>query len=222
MTMKTETYKKRFLPTRVSLLGKLQDPVSIAVWNAAWFEFTQMYGRVIHAFARNGGLQDADADEVVSLVLVKIQRGLKKFEYDPKRGRFMNWVMRITRNEFNSYLRRLMRSRDRFVDVHSADDEGDPWDWFPDAKIGPDICGTDRDVLNTICEEALTRVRKKCRKDWVFHAFKLHFLEEVSIAEVVDILKITPGNISVSTNRVRKVVQDEGSEMWRHYEQGVP
>ena len=218
--MNKEAQTERFLKTPVSLLGRLQDPVSIAVWNASWFEFTEFYGGVIHSYAYRRGLQPADADEVRALVLVKIQRGLPKFKYDPKRGRFLGWVMTITRNEFCTYLRKLMRRRDLIADIHSADDEADPIDRCEAPDVQPEIYSPDRDLLNNILEEALTRVRQKCRKDWVFRAFELHFLKEVPIPEIVKILGITADSASVFTHRMLKAVQESGGEMFRHYERG--
>jgi RNA polymerase sigma factor (sigma-70 family) len=212
--------KNTFMPTPVSLLGRLQDRVSIDVWNASWFEFTKLYGGVIHSYAYRRGLQPADADEVRSLVLVKIQRGLTTFKYNPHRGRFLGWVMTITHNEFCTYLRKLMRWRDLIADVHSADDVGDPIDGYEAPDIQPEIYSPDRELLNNILEEALTRVRQKCRKDWVFRAFELHFLKGVPIPEIVKILGITSDSASVYTHRMLKAVKEAGSEMWRDCEQG--
>src|SRR5438067_13415364 len=86
--------------TRVTLLTRLRDGQD----GEAWREFFQLYGPVVYGFARNRGLQDADAADLMQEVLRGIARNAAKMEYDPKRGTFRGWLYTVTRNKIYNFL----------------------------------------------------------------------------------------------------------------------
>ena len=66
--------------TRVTLLARLKDGRDAD----AWREFVQLYGPVVYRFARNRGLQDADAADLMQDVMRSVARNAHRMEYDPK------------------------------------------------------------------------------------------------------------------------------------------
>src|SRR4051812_11558943 len=86
--------------TRVTLLARIRDGRDAD----AWREFVQIYGPVIYRFARNRGLQDADAADLMQDVLRSVARNAPKMEYDPKRGTFRGWLYTVTRNKIYNFL----------------------------------------------------------------------------------------------------------------------
>jgi RNA polymerase sigma-70 factor (ECF subfamily) len=80
--------------TRASLLIRLRDRTDQAAWN----EFVAVYGPVIYQFARNRGLQDADAADMMQDVLRSVTGAIDRLDYDPRQGRFRGWLFTITRN----------------------------------------------------------------------------------------------------------------------------
>src|SRR5207249_11718846 len=56
--------------TRVTLLARIRDGRDAD----AWREFVQLYGPVVYRFARNRGLQDADAADLMQDVLRSVVR----------------------------------------------------------------------------------------------------------------------------------------------------
>src|SRR5689334_4707499 len=81
--------------TRASLLIRLRDGTN----ETAWREFMQMYGPIIYGFARNRGLQDADAADVVQDVLRSVASAIGRLDYDRQQGTFRGWLFTITRNK---------------------------------------------------------------------------------------------------------------------------
>src|ERR1700722_15699882 len=86
--------------TRVTLLARLKDGRDVD----AWREFVQLYGPVVYRFARNRGLQDADAADLMQDVMRSVARNAHRMEYDPKRGTFRGWLYTVTRNKIYSFL----------------------------------------------------------------------------------------------------------------------
>lgn len=98
--------------TRATLLAKLRAADGSAEWNAAWERFYARYHGLIRTWCVGKGLTDADADEVVSRVLLVLSRRMAEFDYDPSR-RFRGWLHTVVVNEVRGCLgRRASRSGD--------------------------------------------------------------------------------------------------------------
>jgi RNA polymerase sigma-70 factor (ECF subfamily) len=89
------------LLTRPSLLARLDDPED----RLAWQQFVDLYGSLVYGFARQRGLQDADAADLTQEVLLAIAQTAGHWRYDPQRGSFRGWLYGITRNKIAQFLR---------------------------------------------------------------------------------------------------------------------
>jgi RNA polymerase sigma-70 factor (ECF subfamily) len=82
-------------PTHASLLVRLRDPRD----GAAWGEFADVYAPLVYGYARNQGLQDADAADLCQDVLAAVAGAIGRLEYDPARGAFRNWLFTVVRRK---------------------------------------------------------------------------------------------------------------------------
>src|SRR6516162_3958751 len=103
--------------TSPSLLGRLrQNPAD----QAAWGEFVDRYGRKIYAWCRQWHLQDADAQDVTQMVLVRLAQRLATFTYDPSRS-FRGWLRTLSQHAWSDFLKKRERagrgSGDRQVEI---------------------------------------------------------------------------------------------------------
>jgi RNA polymerase sigma factor (sigma-70 family) len=99
--------------TNISLLTSLKNGGSTAEWEV----FYALYAEPIFGLARRAGLIESDAQDVVQETMMAITRALVKFEYDPQRGKFRNWVLRIATNKTHDAYRRQQRQRAHLIDV---------------------------------------------------------------------------------------------------------
>lgn len=76
--------------TRLSVLEGIKDPAN----QQGWERFFNMYAGYIYSIARSRGLNDADANDVLSRVMTGIVGNVDK--YDPARGRFRSWLYNLT------------------------------------------------------------------------------------------------------------------------------
>lgn len=93
------------LPTQRTLLNRLRNLDD----NESWRRFFDLYWRLLYNFARKSGLDDTAAQEVVQDTVVSMARKMPEFQYDPARGTFRQWLMRITRRRVVDHLRRRYR-----------------------------------------------------------------------------------------------------------------
>ena len=91
--------------THVSILMALcNDPGD----QSAWAAFVDRYGPQIHAWCLRWRLQDADAQDVTQMVLLKLVRHLPDFAYDPSRS-FRGWLRTLTAHSWSDFIRDQVR-----------------------------------------------------------------------------------------------------------------
>jgi RNA polymerase sigma factor (sigma-70 family) len=85
--------------TSVKLLEQVgQEPID----QVAWQTFVAYYGPKIRGWCRQGGLQEADADDVAQDVLLRLARALRTFTYDPSRT-FRGWLRMVTQHAVSDF-----------------------------------------------------------------------------------------------------------------------
>jgi RNA polymerase sigma-70 factor (ECF subfamily) len=184
--------------TRVSLLVQIRDGSN----HAAWQEFVKLYGPIIYAFARERGLQDADAADLMQDVLRSVSSAIGRLDYDRAQGTFRGWLFTITRNKiFNFLSARRIRpqasgdsSTNRLLASQADGNDGDDaWE---------------TEYQRRLAALAMERVKSEFQeKTW--RAFWLTAVEGAAAADVSRQLGLSPGAIYVAKSRVLARLKDE-------------
>jgi len=87
--------------THPSLLARVADLAD----QAAWREFDARYRELILRYCRRKGLQASDAEDVRQVVMLNLAKQLRTFEYQPKKGRFRDYLGRTVANAIHRYFR---------------------------------------------------------------------------------------------------------------------
>lgn len=184
--------------TRVSLILRLPTAADAD----AWQEFVSLYEPFVYRFARRGGLQDADARELVQNVMLAVARAVGRWRPDHARGRFRTWLFRIARNQLLDALDRMRRQNGRQDDAASVQLSSLV------ARMGTteeELRLADRRELFCWAAE---RVKPMFRES-TWQAFWLTSVEEREADVVAVELGLTAGAVYIARSRVLARLRDE-------------
>lgn len=80
----------------------LQDPTRD---EGAWRAFIARYSPLVYRLAKKKGLDRDEAETIFQEFCMQMLRKLPKFEYDPSKGRFRDWVLTVSLNLIRHYWR---------------------------------------------------------------------------------------------------------------------
>ena len=124
--------------TSATLLRTLREARS-GVDDVAWARFVDMYGPVVHHLVHllSPGISDADTDDAVQDVFVKLVNILRAGAYDSAKGKVRTYLSTLVRRLLiDRYREAAARRRDRQVEINVAEEiavADDPGAWM-DAK----------------------------------------------------------------------------------------
>jgi RNA polymerase sigma factor (sigma-70 family) len=184
--------------TSVTLLGRLRQD---ATDQAAWNQFVARYEPKILQWCRRWGLQESDARDVTQDVLLKLQRLLAKFAYDPSRS-FRGWLRTLThhawRDLVNDRRRRGAGSGDTAMQ-----------EFFESVAAGDTLVEQlEEEYRGELLDQAMARVRRRVEpRTW--DAFRLTTLEGCSGATVADRLEMKITRVYTAKSEVKKMIRAE-------------
>ena len=123
MTEESSRSSWSYPETSVTLLRTFREARS-GVDDAAWARFVDMYGPVVHHLVRllSPGLSDADTDEAVQDVFVKLVDILRSGAYDPAKSKFRTYLSTLARRLLIDRYREAARRQSRQVGLDAAED----------------------------------------------------------------------------------------------------
>ena len=181
-----------FPETRASLILRIADRGD----DLAWGEFVRLYRPAIYQLACRRGLQHADAEELAQEAMLAVSRAVQMWSPDPRRGRFRNWLARITQNLWINF-----RSRRKYrawgtgnPEMHSLlNGIGDP----STALSQLFEFEYRRAIFQLAAKQVQTEVTAK-----TWQAFWLSSIDELPMAEVANRLDVSVGAVYIARNRV--------------------
>jgi RNA polymerase sigma factor (sigma-70 family) len=190
--------------TRASLLIRVRNPAD----QVAWQEFVDIYRPVILRLARQKGMQEADAEDVVQDVLVAVGRAVEQRAHDRKRAKFRTWLQRVAHHAILNALTRARPDRGSGDSALLAVLHG---------RASP--AGPDSDLLRLehrreVFRWAVQQVRKEFHPA-TWDAFWRTAVEGRAVEVVARELMKNPGAIYAARSRVMRRIQDKV----REYEQ---
>ena len=211
--MLTEPGTDSLLPTRQSLVTRLRD------WRDedGWREFFDTYWRLIYRVARQSGLDDATAQDVVQNTFIYLSRRMPKFHYDPARGSFKAWLQRVTRSRISVFRRRAEAKEPPLPELLLEDDEAPVWEAVPDPAGDKVDEIWQKEWEDNLVKAALRRISPKVSAQQLM-IFELAALGEVPLKQVARKLDVSLMQVYLARHRVGKLFKAEVLRMRRDTE----
>jgi RNA polymerase sigma-70 factor (ECF subfamily) len=192
----------RTCPTLLERLRDASDPV-------AWDDFFRSYWPVVYAYSRDRGCSEHTAEEIVQEVMLTVFAQRDVFHYDPSRGRFRDWLYRVTRNQV-AQRRRRPSERVRAFGGEASESplEVESPEETPDAVW-------EKAFEQALLAALLDTVRRETPPE-EFMAFELTVLQEQSPAVAAQLTGITRNMVYKARRKVlarlRELAGDYASE----------
>lgn len=211
--MLTEPSTDSLLPTRQSLLSRLRDCQD----QDGWREFFDTYWRLIYRVARQAGLDDATAQDVVQNTFVYLTRRMPKFRYDAARGSFKSWLQRVTRSRILVFRRRAEAKEPPLPEPPLGEDEASVWESIPDpaADVLDEVW--QREWEENLVNAALRRIRPKVSAQQLM-IFEMAALAAVPLKQVARKLDVSLMQVYLARHRVGKMFKTEVERLRRETE----
>jgi len=172
----------------------------------SWSYFYDKYAPLISGFARKRGVPQEDVCDILQETMLELYAALPRFQYDPQKGKFRNFVLLITSRKCARYFekqRQLPTSTDpvdlewmRQLDVGNATDQA--------------TSASELEFLSELIAMVLENLRKKKRiSDSTYHAYKLYALKNDAAPVIAKKLGMSKGQLYRIKNRINKMIQQE-------------
>lgn len=156
----------------------------------AWEQIVRDYSRRIYNLAYRFTSNNESAEDLTQDVFVRVYRALG--QYDPGQGNLSNWLMRLVRNLVIDDYRRRQRT---------PTDGGDSLDDH-EYHLHGRTDGPERSLQREERRLQVHRAIQKLSPD-LRECVILRDIEELSYADIVDLLKIPEGTVKSRINRGR-------------------
>lgn len=179
--------------TRNSLLIRLPDPQDIAAWD----QFVAIYQPLVFRLARSKGFQEADAHDVVQEVLLAVSKAIHRWDPDPEKGRFRDWLFRIARNLMINFL-----TRRKYQSLAGYDDVAQLLEAPAELRYDSDATREfELEYRRELFWLAADKVRSQVKPS-TWEAFRLTAIESQSVTKTARQLGMKEGTVLVSRCRV--------------------
>lgn len=186
--------------TSASLLVRIRD----AGDREAWERFYARYTPLIISFCLDKGCTQEVALDVLQETLVCLMRVLPTFRYDPDRGQFRSFLLRIVESRIHDAFRRSRRAAELFC----GNDTARAAEHVRDSRVVHPLDMWEKRWRQSLLVEALERVKLRVHP-LTYRSFVLSVLEERPVADVARELAIQTNAVYQHRNRVLGLLRQE-------------
>ena len=191
------------LATRRSLIERLAD------WGdqLRWQEFFDTYSNLIYSAARQSGLTDTEAQEVVQETVITVAKSIDKLKYDPAIGSFKGWLLQITRWRIADQFRK--REPRNVKRPRSPEDRATATiERVPDSHVVDLAAVWEAEWKENLFEAAIARVKKQIEPRQ-FQIFDCYVRKEWPAQKVAERLRVNVGQVYLARHRVGALLKKE-------------
>jgi RNA polymerase sigma factor (sigma-70 family) len=213
MEPESTTLTEQLLPTRYSLLSRLQNRED----HESWRVFFDTYWRLIYSVALKSGLTQTEAEEVVQETVICVAKDIQKFKRDPKRGSFKGWLCNLTRWRIADQLRKrtgLLRG-----ESGEAVRKYQPLESVPELADESAAVDWDREWQANLLQAAMQRVKRRVKEEQ-YQLFDLCVVKQWPVWRVAQTLGVSAARIYLAKHRISRLLRKEVALLEKEWNTG--
>jgi RNA polymerase sigma factor (sigma-70 family) len=195
-------------------------PGGTTIWNDSWRHIYEHFGRAILAYARQRGLNDHSADDVLQEVMTTVIRSQHGQEagFDRSAGSFQGWLWGVIRNRVRS-VRRKDRREEASSPVKTRGADGETRVALPEVpQPPPDFEGREDDHWQrALLAAALGKVEQRVTAE-NFAIYTALLQEKATVEELGRRFGKDPNAIYAVKHRCEKILVSEARAIRRAWE----
>jgi RNA polymerase sigma-70 factor (ECF subfamily) len=196
--------RAEFLATRQSLVERLAD------WKdrKCWQQFFDSYWKLIHRAARQAGLTESEAQEVVQETLITVAKKIDQLKYDPAIGSFKGWLLNITRWRIADQFRKRKHAGEQSAKTRHAEGDTATIERIAD-PAGFDLdAAWDEEWHRNLLQAATERVKKKVSGKQ-YQIFDCYVLKQWPAQKVAKELRVSMTQVYLAKHRLGALLKKE-------------
>jgi len=160
--------------------------------------------------ARQSGLNDLEAQEVVQSTFIYLSRRMPRFRYEPARGSFKSWLRVVTRSRISAYRRSEQAVKGLIREALPGEAEGgeSAWEQLPDPAGDALDDVWQREWEDNLLSAAFRRLRSKVTAQQLL-IFRLATPGDLPLTQVAKKLGVSLAQVYLSRHRVGKLFKAE-------------
>lgn len=187
-----------FPDTRSTLIAQVRSREN----REAWTQFVTLYRPAIYRMARKRGMQEADAQDLVQAVLMRVLGAIDRWEKTESNIRFRHWLSRVSKNAILTAL----ASSSKVPEVGGTDIQ-------ERLNLEPNFDSEiEQDYVLELMREKYHRAAAIVRTDVdaeTWRAFELSVVEGSSCSDVARLLGKPIGTVYAARSRVMRRLRDQ-------------
>jgi RNA polymerase sigma-70 factor (ECF subfamily) len=186
---------------RAYLQRRRDQGASSPLLGLLWEEFYQLYAREMDRLVPHSFLDTADRADLVQEAWLAVARKLPDFPLDTDSSGFPAWLAKVVHDKVVDRLRSRARHPTGNLDALRGARE-EPVGREPDPAVAAER-SCDGAVLRAVLDDLWLQLSERN-----FQILQLHFWEGRPVAEIADLLGLTPAEVSARQHRLLRKVRD--------------
>jgi RNA polymerase sigma factor (sigma-70 family) len=205
-------YESELIPTRKTLLSRLRN------WNdqTSWQDFFDTYWKLIYKAARESGLSDAEAQDVVQDTVISVMKKMPEFKYNPEIGSFKGWLLKLTHWRIIDQVRKRSPAAARGAKPLTDTRRTGTVERVPDPAGSRLEAMWNEEWEQNLMDAAIQRVKNKADPKQ-FQLFDLYVMKKMPVTKITQALQISAARVYLAKHRLLVLIKKEVKQLETEY-----
>jgi RNA polymerase sigma factor (sigma-70 family) len=205
-------YESELIPTRKTLLGRLRN------WDdqTSWQDFFDTYWKLIYKAARESGLSDAEAQDVVQDTVISVMKKMPEFKYNPEIGSFKSWLLKLTHWRIIDQVRKRSPAAARGAKPPTDTRRTGTVERVPDPAGSRLEAMWNEEWEQNLMDAAIQRVKNKADPKQ-FQLFDLYVMKKMPVTKITQALQISAARVYLAKHRLLVLIKKEVKQLETEY-----